>query len=90
MLAGQCGIPATAKTVSINLTITLPTAQGDLQIYPGGSSLPLGAPTIYYRAGQTRANNALAALGPAGDVVIHFDQASGTVELIIDTNGYFQ
>jgi hypothetical protein len=89
VLAGQCGIPATAKAVSINVTVTQSTAQGDLRIYPGGSSLPL-VPTINYRPGQIRANNALAALGLAGDVVIHCDQASGTVEFIIDTNGYFQ
>ena len=89
VLAGHCGIPITAKALSINVTITQPTAQGDLRIYPGGSPLPLVS-AINYRPGQTRANNAIAPLGPAGDLLVHCDQASGTVHLIIDVNGYFQ
>ncbi len=43
-----------------------------------------------WRPGQTRANNAILSLGPAGDITTHVDQASGSVHLIIDVNGYFQ
>lgn len=89
ILAGQCGIPASAKAVSINVTITQPTAQGDLRLYPGGAALPLTS-VINYRVGQTRANNAMAALGSNGDLVVHCDQASGIVQFIIDVNGYYQ
>jgi hypothetical protein len=89
VLVGQCGIPATAQAVSINVTVTEPTAAGDLRLYPAGSPLPLVS-TINYRPGQTRANNAVAVLGSAGDLAIHCEQASGAVQLIIDVNGYFQ
>jgi hypothetical protein len=44
---------------------------------------------INYQAGQTRANNALLSLGPGG-VAVHCDQPSGTVQLILDVNGYYQ
>ena len=87
--AGQCGIPATAKAVSLNVTVTQPTASGDLRLYPGAGPLPASS-AINYRAGQTRANNTVAALGSAGDFVLRCDQPGGTVQVIVDVNGYFQ
>ncbi len=45
---------------------------------------------INYRPGQTRANNVIISLGPAGDVTVQSDQGSGTVHVVIDVNGYFQ
>jgi hypothetical protein len=89
VIAGQCGIPATALSVSVNVTITQPTAGGDLRLYPAGSTLPPTS-TINYRIGQTRANNGVVALGAAGDVGIRCDQTAGTVHFILDVNGYFQ
>jgi hypothetical protein len=88
-IAGQCGIPSSAVAVSINVTVTQPSAAGDLRVFPGGTPLPLVS-AINYQAGQTRANNAVAKLGTAGDLAVRCDQASGTVQLIIDANGYFQ
>jgi uncharacterized repeat protein (TIGR03803 family) len=89
VIVGQCGIPVTARAVSINVTITQPGAPGDLGLYPGGSARPLVS-TMSYWSGQTRADNAVLPLGPSGDLMVHCDQGSGTVQLIIDTNGYFQ
>jgi len=86
-IVNQCGIPAGATAVSVNVTITAPTAEGHLTFYRAGAFPPLVS-TINYRAGQTRANNAILSLGTAGD----FDVAcagSGTVHLILDVNGYF-
>jgi len=51
-LPGACGIPPGAKSVSINLTVTQPTAAGDLRLYPSGGVAPLFS-TINYRQGQT-------------------------------------
>ena len=87
VIGGACGIPASAKAVSINITVTSPTAAGDLRLFPNGTALPLVS-TINYRAGQTRANNAIVSLGAAADLSIRCDQATGTVHVIIDVNGY--
>lgn len=73
----------------MNLTITAPSAAGDLRLYPAGTLRPLVS-TINYRIGKTRANNAVSALGAAGDVAVRCDQASGTVQVILDVNAYFQ
>jgi hypothetical protein len=90
VIAGQCGIPPTAVAVSFNFTVTQSTDPGDLRIFPGSSALPLTS-TLNYRVGQTRANNAVIAVGPAGDLVVHVDQIpGGSVDLIIDVTGYFQ
>jgi len=89
VIIGKCGIPASAKAVSINVTVTMPTVGGDLQIFPGGTFSPLIA-TISYNTGQTRANNALIGLGASGDLSVICDQLSGTADLIIDVNGYFE
>jgi hypothetical protein len=89
VLVNQCGIPASAVAVSSNITITQPTSLGDLRLFPGGSSLPLVS-TLNWRAGQTRANNAILSLGLSGAIVVHVDQAGGTVQFILDVDGYFQ
>lgn len=88
-ISGRCGVPPTAKAVSVNLTVTQPSAAGNLRLYPGGSAVPLSS-SINYSAGQTRANNAIAALGPGGILSIRSVQPSGTVQLILDVNGYFE
>jgi hypothetical protein len=87
-MASQCGIPADATAISVNVTVTNPSAGGHLTFYPSGEAPPLVS-TINYRAGQTRANNAILLLSPAGD----FDVACasfGTVDFILDVNGYFR
>ena len=87
--AGQCGIPPTARAISINATITLPSVAGFLTIYPAGTDRPTTS-TLNYGATQTRANNAVLLLGPAGDFAAFCGQASGTAHLIVDVNGYFE
>ncbi len=89
VVVGQCGIPPTAKAVSLNITATAETAQGHLRLYPGGTTPPT-ASSLNYVAGQTRANSAIVMLGPLGDFGVRCVQASGTAHMIVDVNGYFQ
>jgi hypothetical protein len=87
--AGQCGIPADAKAVSYNITVTLGTTGGDLRVYPTGITPP-SLSTIVYGANQIRTNNGIVVLGASGDFVVKSDQPTGTVEVIFDVNGYFR
>jgi hypothetical protein len=87
-LAGPCGIPASARSVSVNVAVTQPTSSGHLVLYPGGT-LPLGS-SINYSAGQTRANNAVVGLAATGQLSIRCGQASGTTHAILDVTGYFE
>jgi len=88
-IAGRCGVPPTAKAVSLNVTVTEPTAPGHISLYPGGTSLPL-ASALNYRPGQTRANNAVVPLGVGGTLAVFCGQGVGTTHFIIDINGYFE
>lgn len=87
--AGRCGLPASATSLSLNITVAGATEGGHLRLYPGGSPLPLTS-TINYWAGQARANNAIVTLSTGGSLSVFCGQAAGTVHLILDVNGYFQ
>ena len=87
--AGRCGIPATARALSVNATVTSATAPGYIELHAGGTGTP-PVSTLNYRAGQTRANNSVVLIGPAGDFRIASGQPSGSVQVIVDVNGYFQ
>jgi autotransporter family porin len=89
IIAGQCGIPADGKVVSLNLTVVNATALGDLRLFPGSSAPPLAA-TINFRAGQVRANNATVGLSATGVLSVLDDQPIGSVDIIMDTNGYYK
>jgi uncharacterized repeat protein (TIGR01451 family) len=88
-IVGRCAIPPTAWAVSTNVVVTAPTAAGNLQIFPGGTPPP-GSSSLNYGAGQTRANNAVVLLGPAGDLQALAGQASGTAHFLLDVNGFFE
>lgn len=91
-LAGRCGIPAGARALSVNVTVTAPTQAGFVRAWPGGLTAP---PTslINFSAGQVRANNAILALAADGQGTVTVQAglaAAGSVQFILDVNGYFQ
>ena len=91
-VAGRCGIPATARAVSVNITVTGPTAAGHLSLQAGDLGLP-AASAINFAAGQTRANNAILPLALNGDgtlAITPFVLGGGSVHAIVDVNGYFE
>ncbi len=91
-LHGVCGIPATARAVAVNITVTQPTGPGHLTLYTGEASPPLTS-TINFGAGQTRANNAILALTPNGTGTLAACPAilgGGSVHVILDVVGYFE
>jgi len=88
-LVGRCSIPEMATSVAINVTVTEPTAEGHISVYPHGEPLPITS-TINYRAGQTRANNAVIPLGTGGALAVFLGQSTGTAHFIIDVNGFFR
>ena len=91
-IAGTCGIPSSAKAVSVNITSVSPTGSGSITLFPGALTLP-NTTTVSFVAAQTRGNNAIIALAPDGAGTIQgFASVAGggNVHLILDVNGYFQ
>jgi hypothetical protein len=92
VLTGLCGVPATAKSLSVNLTVTQPAALGFLSLLPGDDKLLApGTSAINFGGGQTRANNAVPLLAYDGSGSIKvINGGSGSVHFILDVNGYFE
>ncbi|MEO5680243.1 MAG: twin-arginine translocation signal domain-containing protein [Acidimicrobiales bacterium] len=70
-VAGRGGVPASGvATVVLNVTVTGPTTEGFLTVFPAGESRP---PTsnVNFRPGQTVANAVICRVGADGQVSIH-------------------
>ncbi len=87
---GLCGIPATAKSLAINLTVTGTSSAGFLALYPG-NALPFGTSALSFKSGETRANNAMVLLATDGTGTFTIQNgATGALHVIVDVDGYFQ
>lgn len=87
-LMGACGIPPGTVAVSANVTVADASSPGSLRMFPGTGSAP-DINTVSFAAGSNRANNLLLGL-EGGAFSVQNDQLSGTVNLILDVNGFFQ
>jgi hypothetical protein len=87
---GACGVPSTAIAVSVNLTVTEPSAQGHLTLYPGDAAVPPLVSNINFTPGVTRASNAVVLLATNGGTIGVKNGSAGSVHLVLDVNGYFE
>lgn len=88
MVDGPCGVPADAKALALNVTVTQPTSSGALTLFPGSGVAPITT-TISFAAGKTRANNAVIGLA-AGVLSVMNRQEAGSAHVIVDVSGYFR
>ncbi len=91
-IQGQCGVPSGAKAAVLNVTITQPTQEGHLTLWPSGTTKPLVS-TLNFVAGEPAiANGAIVPLSTnVNDLSVQPGlAATGTVHLILDVTGYFQ
>ncbi len=87
---GICGIPLSAKSIAVNVTVIQPTAAGYLTL-SAGDLPPTLVSTINFSAGQIRANNAIVRLPADGSSSIHFHNSSaGKTHFALDVSGYFE
>lgn len=91
VIHGRCGIPATAKAISANITVVNAPGIGHLTLFPGNASPPTSS-TINFRPGLTRANNAVLMLASSGTgaLTVQNNATTGATHVLIDVNGYFQ
>lgn len=92
VIADVCGIPLTARAISVTLTVSNATGNGNVALFPGDVEAP-PVSNINFAPGVTRANNAIVALARngIGEIIARaFVSGSGTVHLILDVNGYFE
>ncbi len=83
---GVDGIPASGVTaVVLNVTVTGPTLDSYLTVYPDGQSLPV-ASNLNFSKGQTIANQVVV---PVVNGKIDFHNANGSTQVLADLAGYF-
>ena len=80
-------VPAGVSAVVLNVTVTAPTAPGNITVFPEGSGVPT-ASNLNFVAGQTIPNLVVAPVGTGGKVDL-YNASSGTVQLLADVSGYF-
>jgi hypothetical protein len=84
-VAGQRGVPATARALSFNLTSVEGAADnGYLTAFPCGSQPPTS--NVNYRAGQAVANGAMVALSAGGMLCVY---SAVSTHVILDVNGWW-
>ncbi|MEO8586074.1 MAG: hypothetical protein ABI584_07920 [Acidobacteriota bacterium] len=89
-VAGNCGIPAGATSVSANATVVNPPFGGALALYRGDGA-PVGAISISFNPAATRAGNAFLQLALDGSGSVNVNNSSaGPVHFVLDVNGYFE
>ncbi|MFN2386954.1 MAG: hypothetical protein ABR576_11840 [Thermoanaerobaculia bacterium] len=89
MLAGVCGVPASARVLTLNVTVTGATSLGHIVLRAGGTA-GVSTSNVNYAVGQTRANSAIVTLSAASELVARANQSSGTVHVILDVTGYME
>ena len=92
-IAGQCGVPATAKAAALNFTAIGPTADGFLKVWAYGATVP-STSTLNFIAGEPAiANGAVVQLtSGASSIYVVMGTAGGaaTMHLAVDVVGYYQ
>jgi hypothetical protein len=89
-VAGQCGVPADAKSVAVNVTAIAPATDGNFQIFPG-DAFPLGTSSLNFSAGENLANNAVLYLATNGAGSLGVKNGSpGAVDFLLDVVGYYK
>ena len=83
--SSACGIPATAKAYSLNVTAVPHGVLGYLTAWPTGETQP-EVSTLNASTGAVTANAAVVPAGSGGDVSIY---VSNDADVILDVNGYF-
>jgi len=88
-IAGNCGVPASAKAVVVNVTSVDPVVAGSFQAFPG-NAFPMGTSLVSFGAGQIRASGAMLMLSTDGAGTLGVQNGSaGNTHFVLDVTGYY-
>ena len=89
-VSGPCGVPATAKKVTVKVTVSEATGKGIVQLYPGNvTRKPPG--TLAFQRRQTKAATftlPLATNGAGTLAVLPTVASHGTVHVVVEVEGF--
>jgi PQQ-like domain len=85
-VGGLFGVPSTASSVILNVTVTNTTAPSFLTVYPSTAARPT-ASDLNWTAGLTVPNLVVATLGSTGAISVY--NSAGSADVVVDLLGYF-
>jgi hypothetical protein len=88
-IRGFCGVPSTAKAVSLNVTVANASSSSWLTVWPSNVAKPFVSMINFEPTDPALANGIIVGLGTASQD-LSVANAIGTVHAIIDVTGYFQ
>ena len=83
--SSNCGVPATARAYSLNVTVVPRGMLGYISLWPAGRAKPWVS-TLNSLDGRIKANAAIVPAGVNGAVSVYAQHAT---DVILDINGYF-
>jgi len=89
-IRGVCGVPSTAKAVSLNLTVANVSAGGFITLWPSGTTQPGVASIGFTGTESALSNGAVVGLSTNTQDLSVFAGTPGSLHIIIDVTGYFQ
>ena len=89
-IRGVCGVPTTAKAVSLNLAVTGMTLGGFVTLWPSGLARPIVSSINFTGSESALANGAIVGLSTRTQDLSVYNGSSGSLHIIIDVTGYFQ
>jgi hypothetical protein len=90
LTGAPCPIPATAQAASVNITVfNITGATGNGVISIGVTSPPTTAWINYPPTETQRGNAGAVALTDLGEIIINVQQGGGSVDFVVDVNGYY-
>jgi hypothetical protein len=84
-VAGKAGLPSSATSVVLNVTVANGSAGSVLTVFPDGQALPTVS-SLNFTAHQTVANLVTV---PIVDGAVDFRNLAGTVDVVADLDGYY-
>lgn len=88
-IRGNCGVPTTAKAISMNVTITSASMNSFITIWPSGQAKPFVSTINFGPADPALANGAIVGLS-TNTQDLSVQNAAGGVHVILDVTGFFQ
>ena len=88
-MRGYCGVPTSAKAVSLNVTVTQATQPSYLTVWPSGLTQPIVSMINFEATDPALANGIIVGVS-ANTLDLSVYNSSGNVHVIIDVTGYFQ
>lgn len=85
--ASDCGVPADAKAVVVNVTAVQPDAPGYLSVFPRGAAMPL-ASSLNYAAGAIAGNEIIVGQTAGGGPAVSIYSYART-DVVVDVVGFF-